>query len=86
MKKVISKLLTWLMTLVMVVGLAAMMSAEKAEAKFSGYEQIEVDGGNITIITQPRDQQIEEGKTAVFTVEANGNGLNYQWQASNNGG
>ena len=38
MKKVISKLLTWLMTLVMVVGLAAMMQAEKAEAKFSGYE------------------------------------------------
>ena len=36
----------------------------------------------ITIVTQPRDIAVRNGDSAVFTVEANGNNLSYQWQWS----
>ena len=39
----------------------------------------------IQIITQPVDTTVSVGKDAVFTVQAQGSGLKYQWQYSSNG-
>ena len=36
-------------------------------------------GNTLTIITQPEDQTVSAGKTATFTVVAEGDGLTYQW-------
>lgn len=38
------------------------------------------------ITTQPAARSVTAGKTAGFTVEANGGGLKYQWQVSKDGG
>ena len=38
------------------------------------------------ILLQPSDQAVAAGKTAVFTVTAEGEGLTYQWQYSRNDG
>ena len=37
------------------------------------------------IITQPTDSSIRNGGTASFTIEAEGDGLTYQWQLSDDG-
>ena len=39
----------------------------------------------VTIIADPVDTEVKAGETAVFTVEAEGEGLVYQWQYSTNG-
>ena len=39
----------------------------------------------VTIITDPADAEAKIGETAVFTVEAEGEGLSYQWQWSADG-
>ena len=39
----------------------------------------------LTIIQQPESVTGKLGETAVFTVEAEGDGVNYQWQYCNNG-
>ncbi|MBR6627697.1 MAG: BspA family leucine-rich repeat surface protein, partial [Lachnospiraceae bacterium] len=36
--------------------------------------------GGVVMVKQPVSQAVELGKTAVFTVEAEGSGLRYQWQ------
>ncbi|MCC8029725.1 MAG: immunoglobulin domain-containing protein [Lachnospiraceae bacterium] len=41
---------------------------------------------SIVITSQPSDYMGAAGDTAMFTVEATGNGLTYQWQYSSNGG
>ncbi|WP_242946133.1 InlB B-repeat-containing protein [Anaerostipes sp. 992a] len=43
-------------------------------------------GTELTITSQPRDYTGEVGETAVFTVEASGESLRYQWQFSNDDG
>jgi len=40
----------------------------------------------LAIVTQPRDYVGNLGSTAVFTVEAQGDGLTYQWQVDDGGG
>jgi len=40
----------------------------------------------IRISEQPKDQLVDLGKEATFSVRANGTGLNYQWESSNDGG
>jgi hypothetical protein len=40
----------------------------------------------INIVTQPSNIIVCNGSSATFTVVANGNGINYQWQVSTNGG
>ena len=40
----------------------------------------------VSILNQPKSQEVEEGKTAKFVVAANGIGLSYQWQVSKNAG
>ena len=40
----------------------------------------------VSIIKHPQNQEVEEGKTVIFTVKAEGSGLSYQWQVSKNGG
>ena len=39
----------------------------------------------ITITTQPQDVSVRDGEEASFTVEAEGNGIGYQWQWSSDG-
>jgi len=39
-----------------------------------------------TIVTQPTNQTVSVGSVASFSVVANGGGLSYQWQRSNDGG
>jgi hypothetical protein len=41
---------------------------------------------SINIVTQPSNIVVCNGLPATFTVIANGNGINYQWQVSTNGG
>jgi hypothetical protein len=41
---------------------------------------------NPNIITQPTDQTVDVGGTAVFTVSAGGSSLSYTWYRSTNGG
>ncbi|MBR4863253.1 MAG: hypothetical protein IKU07_01650, partial [Oscillospiraceae bacterium] len=41
--------------------------------------------GLATIVKQPKATHAYDGETAVFTVEATGDGLTYQWQYSRNG-
>ena len=45
-----------------------------------------IDEGDIGIASQPTDTTVIPGQNAVFTVEAAGEGLEYQWQYSQNGG
>lgn len=40
---------------------------------------------SIEIVAQPQDQTVPKGGTAVFSVEASGDDLSYQWQYSING-
>ena len=40
----------------------------------------------VSIIGQPKSQEVELGALADFTVDAKGTGLSYQWQASTDGG
>ena len=49
-------------------------------AKYSNPEELE-----LTIIHQPDSITGKLGETAVFTVEAEGDGVSYQWQYCNNG-
>ena len=42
--------------------------------------------GKAQITRQPESQSIDAGKTAVFSIEAKGTGLSYQWQTSADGG
>ncbi len=42
--------------------------------------------GTFEIVTQPKNVTVASGKTATFTVEAEGEGLTYQWQYSANSG
>ena len=40
----------------------------------------------VSIVEQPADAKVAVGKTATFTVKAEGESLTYQWMYSNNGG
>ena len=42
-------------------------------------------GEAFQIVVQPESQTVVVGETATFTVEAEGDGLSYQWQYSKNG-
>lgn len=45
-----------------------------------------IDEGDIGIASQPTDTTVIPGQNAVFTVDAAGEGLEYLWQYSQNGG
>ena len=73
------------------------IQAAVGESKYSGYytmgdqsttitAEFELDPANeFLITTQPKDQTATVGENVVFTVEATGEGLTYQWQYSTSG-
>jgi len=47
---------------------------------FYGFSIDLIQGDSVEILKQPVNQNLPSGKNAVFSVEANGRGLKYQWQ------
>ena len=47
---------------------------------------VTVEGGALNIVTQPTDCSAQYGEQVSFTVKADGEGLTYQWQYSDDGG
>ena len=57
----------------------------KANSVTSGIATLTVES-DAAITAQPKDQTMDVGAIAAFTVTATGSGLKYQWQASTDGG
>ncbi|MBQ1411927.1 MAG: peptidoglycan-binding protein [Clostridia bacterium] len=47
---------------------------------------VTVDGGSLSIVEQPVDCAVQYGEKVSFTLKADGEGLTYQWQYSDDGG
>jgi len=53
---------------------------------WSGAAKLRIISAELQILSQPESITCANGETAVFTVEAQGDGLKYQWYASADGG
>ena len=66
--------------------LAVVIAAALVLCAFFLYQHFSDEKIPLEIITQPEDVTAENGYTAVFTIEAQGNNLTYLWQTKNEKG
>ena len=69
---------------ILIAALAVVIATALALCAFFLYQNFSEEKIPLEIITQPQDVTAENGYTAVFTIEAQGNSLKYLWQTKNN--